>query len=150
MENGSACALPEMLMWLRAMPGASSSTASAVMPPIELPITQASWSMPSARTRSMAAFAPSSIDSSGKCRRYGCPVAGSMLAGPVEPLQLPSELTHTTNQRLVSIGLPGPSIGSHQPAAGLPALAAACASGDRPVTSRIALPACASSVPQVS
>ena len=68
-ENGSACALPEMLTWLRAMPGCSISTASAVIPPMELPTTQASCAMPSARTTSIAARAPSSIDSSGKSRR---------------------------------------------------------------------------------
>src|SRR5688572_14219357 len=101
------------------------------MPPIELPITQARRSMPSDATQANAASAPSSIDRSGKVSRYGWPVAGSMEAGPVEPLQLPRELTHTTNQRSVSIGLPGPSIASHQPGAGLPALAAACALGDR-------------------
>jgi hypothetical protein len=50
-------------------------------------------------------------------------VAGLIEAGPVEPLQLPSELTQTTNQRSVSIGLPGPSIASHQPGSGLSALA---------------------------
>ena len=77
-------------------------------------------------------------------------MAGLVDAGPVEPLQLPSEFTQTTNQRSVSIGLPGPTIHSHQPGAGLPALAAAWASGDRPVTIRIALPRWASSVPQVS
>ncbi|MNV90444.1 hypothetical protein D3C71_1848310 [compost metagenome] len=77
-------------------------------------------------------------------------MAGSSDAGPVEPLQLPSELTQMTNQRSVSIGLPGPSIGSHQPLAGLSALLAACASGDRPVTIRMALLASVASVPQVS
>ncbi|MNV45053.1 hypothetical protein D3C71_1368380 [compost metagenome] len=150
MEKGRACALPEMLIWLRAMPGCSSNTASAVIPPIELPITQASCSMPNARTTSIAARAPSSIDSSGKSRRYSSPLAGLIDAGPVEPLQLPSELTQTTNQRSVSIGLPEPIMASHQPGAGLASLAAACASGDRPVTIRIALPASASSAPQVS
>src|SRR6478609_2926236 len=103
------------------------------MPPIELPITQASVSMPSDRTTACAAFAQSSIDRSGKARRYGVPVAASIDAGPVEPLQLPRLLTHTTNQRSVSIALPGPTIASHQPASGLPALAAACALGDSPV-----------------
>ena len=38
-----------------------------------------------------------------------------MEAGPVLPLQLPSALTQTTNQRSVSIGLPGPIMPSHHP-----------------------------------
>ena len=70
-------------------------------------------------------------------------------AGPVEPLQLPSEFTQTTNQRSVSIGLPGPSMASHQPASGLPALIAACASGESPVTISTALSRASLSVPQV-
>ena len=149
-ENGSARAAPQMLMWVRARPGCRASSDSAVMPPIELPITQASRGMSSARTTCAAASAPSSIDSSGNDRRYGVPVAGSIDAGPVEPLQLPSELTQTTNQRSVSIGLPGPSIGSHQPGVASSSWLAACASGDRPVTMRMALPPSASSLPQVS
>src|SRR5690606_916149 len=110
---------------------------------------QASLPIPSAAITSAAALAVSSIDSSGKDSRYGCPVAGLMEAGPVEPLQLPSEFTQITNQRLVSMALPGPSIGSHQPMAGLSAWLAAWASGDRPVTIRMALPASGASVPQV-
>ena len=106
--------------------------------------------MPSPRTTSKAALAPSSTDSSGKSRRYSAPVSGFTEAGPVEPLQLPSEFTHTTNQRSVSIGLPGPSIGSHQPSAGLPGVRAACASGDSPVTISTALSRRSFNVPQVS
>src|SRR4249919_1813902 len=78
------------------------------------------------------------------------PVAGLIEAGPVDPLQLPSEFTQITNQRSLSIGLPGPTIGSHQPASGFAPLAAACASGERPVTIRIALSRAALSSPQVS
>ena len=37
-------------------------------------------------------------------------------AGPVEPWQPPSTLGHITNQRLVSMCLPGPMHSSHQPA----------------------------------
>jgi len=69
MENGSACALPEMLMWVRAMPGCCSNSASAVMPPIELPTRQASCWIPSARTTSAAALAMSSTDNSGNDSR---------------------------------------------------------------------------------
>ena len=38
--------------------------------------------------------------------------------GPVEPMQPPSTLGQMTKKRLVSIGLPGPTMVSHQP--GLP------------------------------
>ena len=68
----------------------------------------------------------------------------------MEPLQLPSELTHTTNQRAVSMGLSGPSMASHHPGSALPGLDAACASGDRPVTTSTALSRAALSVPHVS
>jgi len=120
------------------------------MPPIELPIRQAMRSTPSPRTRCAAASAPSSTDRSGKSSRYSSPVSGLIEAGPVEPLQLPSEFTQITNQRSVSMGLPGPSIASHQPGSGLPSLLAACASGERPVTISTALSRAALSAPQVS
>ena len=57
------------------------------------------------------------LDATGPGSRgdRAAPVAGSIDAGPVEPLQLPSEFTQITNQRSLSIGLPGPSIASHQP-----------------------------------
>src|SRR3546814_16216036 len=71
-------------------------------------------------------------------------------AGPVEPLQLPSALKQTTCHLSVSIGLPGPTIAAHQPGAGLAALAAAWASGDRPVRIRMVLSPAALRVPQVS
>ena len=106
--------------------------------------------MPRPRTTSCAASATSSRVRSGNCRRYGAPVAGSIEAGPVEPLQLPSELTQMTNQRCVSIHLPGPTISSHQPGLGSSADEAACAPGESPVRIRIALSRAASSVPQVS
>src|SRR3546814_3644332 len=61
--------------------------------------------MPRPMTNACAALAPSSIDSSGKARRYLSPLSGLLDAGPVEPLQLPSALAQITNQRLVSIGL---------------------------------------------
>ena len=106
--------------------------------------------MPRPRTTAAAASAPSSTESSGKSRRYGSPLAGSGEAGPVEPLQLPSELTQTTNQRRVSMGLPGPSMASHQPGSGLASFEAAWASGDRPVTINTALSRAAFKLPQVS
>src|SRR5512147_1756474 len=120
------------------------------MPPIELPIRQARRSMPSARTSSYELLATSSRVRSGNANLYTFPVSGSIEAGPVEPLQLPSVLAQITNQRLVSIGLPGPSISSHQPGVGSSALDAACALGDRPVRMKIALSRAGLSVPQVS
>src|SRR4249919_253292 len=120
------------------------------MPPIELPITQASCSMPNAHVTACAALAMSSIDSSGNSSRYESPVAGLIDAGPVEPLQLPSELTQTTYQRSLSMGLAGPIIASHQPGSGLSAFAAAWAFGESPVRIRIALSRAALSLPQVS
>ena len=73
-----------------------------------------------------------------------------MDAGPVEPLQLPSGLTQTTYQRRVSIGLPGPSMASHQPGVASASQEAAWASGERPVRISTALSPAAFSVPQVS
>jgi homoserine O-acetyltransferase len=67
--SGSARALPEMLTWPRADPGCRSRKASAHMPPMEFPITQASRSMPSARTTDIAASATSSSASSGNSSR---------------------------------------------------------------------------------
>ena len=61
MENGNACALPEILIWVRARPGWRSRNASAVMPPMELPMRHASRLMPRPRTTSRAASAPSSV-----------------------------------------------------------------------------------------
>ena len=46
------------------------------------------------------------------------PVCGLMEAGPVEPMQPPRTLGQMTKKRSVSMGLPGPTIVSHQP--GLP------------------------------
>ena len=81
---------------------------------------------------------------------YGRPVRGSIEAGPDEPNGLPSELTQTTKKRLVSIGLPSPIIGSHQPGFGSAGDDAACADGDSPVNSRIVLSRASFSRPQVS
>ena len=75
----------------------------------------------------------SSMVSTGKRNRYGCPVAGSIDAGPVEPKQLPSEFTQMMNQRLLSSGRPGPIMSSHHPGAGSSCDEAACAEGDSPV-----------------
>src|SRR5215469_6261787 len=92
----------------------------------------------------------SSTDRSGKESRYGTPVAGSTEAGPVEPKQLPSELTQMTKKRLLSIASPGPNIPSHQPSLGSSGDDAACAGGDSPVKRSSALSRAGLSVPQVS
>jgi hypothetical protein len=98
----------------------------------------------------MAARAPSSIGQLGEVEAIRLALAGLSEADRSSLAAAPSEFTHTTNQRSVSIGLPGPTMPSHQPGAGPASLAAACASGERPVTIRIALLASAASVPQVS
>ena len=53
---------------------------------------------------------------------------------------MPSVFAQITNQRFVSMYLPGPIISSHQPGEGSSALDAACALGERPVRMKIALP----------
>ena len=45
-------------------------------------------------------------------------MAGLIELGPVDPMQPPMTLAQITKKRLVSIGLPGPTMVSHQP--GLP------------------------------
>ena len=57
---------------------------------------------------------------SGKFRPKGWPVAGSVSAGPVEPMQPPITFEQITKKRSVSIGLPGPTMVFHQP--GLPVM----------------------------
>ena len=81
---------------------------------------------------------------------YGLPVAGSQEEGPVEPKQPPRELTHTTKKRSVSMGLPGPTMYSHQPAVSSASLEAAWAVGDSPVKTRMALSWLRDRVPHVS
>ncbi len=84
----------------------------------------------------------------GKAIPHGAPVAGLIVAGPDEPMQLPSTLAQTMKCRAGSIGLPGPTIRTHQP--GLPVTGCADATCWSPVSawqSRIALLASALSVP---
>src|SRR5690348_7709847 len=106
--------------------------------------------MPSPRASSWPALPTSSSESSGKSSRHGSPVAGLIDAGPLDPLQLPSEFTQITNQRLLSMALPGPMMSSHQPDESSMALLAACALGDSPVRISTALSRAAFSAPQVS
>ena len=92
----------------------------------------------------------SSTERSGKASRYGRPVAGSIEAGPVDPKQLPRELTHTTKNRSVSIASPGPTMRCHQPSRGSCCEDAAWAEGESPVKRSTALSRAALSRPQVS
>ena len=55
------------------------------MPPIDGPITAASFLMPSDSATSWPARAMSSTVSTGNVSRYGWPVAGSIETGEVEP-----------------------------------------------------------------
>ena len=73
-----------------------------------------------------------------------------MEAGPVEPWQLPSEFTHTTWKRFVSMAWPGPIISSHQPGVGSSADERAWAPGESPVRMSTALSFAGESAPHVS
>ena len=114
------------------------------------PTTAHNCSLPGRYSTSRAEEAMSWVKRSGNDRRYGLPVSGLVLAGPLEPLQLPRELTQMTKFRSVSMGRPEPIMGSHQPSVGSAALLAACALGDRPVRINTALDRSALSSPQVS
>src|SRR5665213_700787 len=150
MANGDAPAVPEMLTTRRAAPGNCAAKASTTIPPSEGPITACARSMPSERSVSKPALAMSSIDKSGNASRYGASVLGLSDAGPVEPKQLPSEFTQMTKKRVVSIASPGPTMPCHQPSLVSPAEEAACAEGDKPVNSNMALSRVVLSCPQVS
>ena len=105
---------------------------------------------PRAFRTSNADSATSSNDNTGKDNRYNDPVLGSTEAGPVDPKQLPRELTQITKNRFVSTGKPGPIISSHQPAEESSGDEDAWADGDNPENIRIALSPSPLSVPQVS
>ena len=85
------------------------------MPPMEPPITEKSWSMPKWSISGTCASTMSPTVMTGKSMPQGLPVSGLMLAGPVEPMQPPSTLGQMMKNRSVSIGLPGPTMVSHQP-----------------------------------
>ncbi|MNI52737.1 hypothetical protein D3C73_1075400 [compost metagenome] len=88
---------------------------SACMPPSDPPITAAKRSMPKwSATRAWARTQSSTVNT-GNAAPQGLPVAGLMLAGPVEPKHEPRLLTPITKKILVSTGLPGPTMLSHQP-----------------------------------
>src|SRR3546814_20119933 len=67
----------------------------------------------------------SAIVMTGNFMPSGVPVAGSGVAGPLVPMQLPSTLAQMTKYRSVSTGLPGPTMRVHQP--GLPVAGCALA-----------------------
>lgn len=87
----------------------------ACMPPSEPPITAAKRSMPKWSATRACACTQSSTVSTGNAAPQGLPVSGLMLAGPVEPKHEPRLLTPMTKNTLVSTGLPGPTMLSHQP-----------------------------------
>ena len=81
-------------------------------------MTQNSVSMPRWSISGTCASTMSPMVMTGNRGPTACRSSGSMLAGPVEPMQPPSTFGQMTKKRSVSIGLPGPIMTSHQP--GLP------------------------------
>ena len=132
--------------------GYITAHSSACMPPIDPPTTSAQqdtprWSATAACVRTM-----SRTETTGKREPHGLPSSGWGDAGPVDPWQPPSTLTHTTNQRSVSSMRPGPMVPSHQPALGWPVVSGPTAwlSPVRAWQTSTALPPSGSSSPQVS
>src|SRR6185437_1353857 len=150
MAKEDAASVPEMLTRRRAAPGNCAAYASTTMPPSEGPMTVSTRWIPSERATSYPARAMSSTERSGNVSRYGRPVAGSAEAGPVDPKQLPRELTQMTKNRSLSIARPDPTIRCHQPSRGSWGEDAACAEGESPVKSSSALSRDELSLPQVS
>ena len=70
--------------------------------------------------------------------------------GPLEPKQLPREFMQMTKYLLVSIGLFGPTISSHQPVEGSSFDEQAWAEGDNPVKINMQLEESDDMVPHVS
>ena len=87
----------------------------ACIPPKLPPITAANCLIPKRSAKRTCALTQSSTVNTGKLAPYGKFVFGLMLMGPVEPKQEPKLFTPITKNRLVSIGLSGPTILSHQP-----------------------------------
>ena len=87
----------------------------ACMPPSDPPITAAKRSIPSLSASRACAMTQSSTVKTGKAAPHGRFVAGLIEAGPVDPKQEPRLLTPITKKMLVSTGLPGPTMLSHQP-----------------------------------
>ena len=85
---------------------------STCIPPIEPPTTACQRAI--AEVVGEAGLGPHHVADrdTGNRDPYGRPSTGCGDAGPVVPWQPPSTLEHTTNQRSVSIGRPGPD---HRP-----------------------------------
>ena len=83
-------------------------------------------------------LATSSSDKIGKEVLYLSPVNGLIEFGPVDPKQLPRELTQIIKNLSVSRGNPDPIISSHQPLVESSDDDDAWAEGDKPVNIRIA------------
>ena len=98
--------------------GKVAAQLSACMPPIEPPTTAFSRATPRWSSSMACARTMSRIVMTGKAMPQGRPVAGLMLAGPDDPMQLPMTFEQMTKSRAGSIGLPGPTRRVHQP--GLP------------------------------
>ena len=107
-------ALATTTAW-RTRSGCCSVQLKACIPPKLPPITAASWSMPNASSNKACALTQSSTVTTGKSAPYTLPVSGWMCIGPVDPKQDPRLFTPITKKWLVSTGLPGPIMLSHQP-----------------------------------
>ena len=99
--------------------GQLADSESACIPPIDPPTPACSRSIPSASSKAIWPRTMSRMVMTGKRMPHGLPSLAA-LAGPVDPMQLPSTLAQMTKKRSVSIGNPGPTIRSHQP--GLPVM----------------------------
>ncbi len=99
--------------------GKLAARLSACIPPIEPPTTACRRSIPSISSSAICARTMSRMVMTGKRIAKGAP-SSARLAGPVEPMQLPSTLAQITKNRSVSIGSPGPTMRAHQP--GLPVI----------------------------
>ncbi len=131
--------------------GPRSAHSSTRCPPIEAPTTNAHDEMPSVRASSISTATWSRVVTRGNRLPHGRP-SGAVEAGPVVPWQPPSTLGATTNQRSVSIGAPGPTSDSHQPAVTCPGPAGplTCESPVRACSTRTAFDPSGASVPHVS
>ena len=96
MENGLDALAVEISNSCSQMLGYFNNKPIAVIPPIEGPTTAFKESIPKCFKTSFVVAAISSKANFGNSRRYGSSVLGLILAGPVEPKQLPKELAQIT------------------------------------------------------
>ena len=97
--------------------GKAAAHSSACIPPMDPPTTANKRLMPRWSTRRFWARTMSPTVTVGNSMPQGVP-SGRGERGPVEPMQPPSTLAHSTKKRSVSMGRPGPTTCVHQP--GLP------------------------------